>query len=236
MATGKAACRKARPTRAGLKTFCPRPPQTIFPNPMPKAPPSAAIQSGIPAGSVRPSSRPVMTADPSAREPPRPKARSVTRAPIAAAPMTSRALIPKNQVAAPITGTNVPTTFHMMTGVESCDRTCGDAVMTRPGWRDALMSPPPCGRATQRHLAGLEELGQRDVRRADVGARPAEHAVRQMGVGHVVVAVHSSQVSEQRRIEKDGAGVEAAAAVDAGIHLLQACLVALRGPRRPSCP
>ena len=70
IATGNAACRNARPTRAGLKTFWPSPPQTALPKPMPNAPPRTAIQSGMPAGSVSPSRSPVIAAEPSASDPP----------------------------------------------------------------------------------------------------------------------------------------------------------------------
>ena len=65
IATGNAACRKALPTRAGLKTFWPSPPKTSLPKPMATAPPRNAIHKGRPGGKVRPRSRPVMAPDPS---------------------------------------------------------------------------------------------------------------------------------------------------------------------------
>ncbi len=54
MATGKAACTKARPTSAGLKGFMPRPPKSSLPSPVAATPPTATIQSGSPGGSVNP--------------------------------------------------------------------------------------------------------------------------------------------------------------------------------------
>src|ERR1019366_6232261 len=98
IATGNAACRKARPNSAGLNTFWPSPPQTTLPNPMPKAPPSAAIHNDRPAGNGRPGNTPVMPADPSPTVPPRPNARSVASAPAVAATITSNELTPKNHV------------------------------------------------------------------------------------------------------------------------------------------
>ena len=123
---------------------------------MPNAPPRNAIQSGKPGGSVSPSRSPVITAEPSAREPPRPSVRSTSSAPKAAATITRRALTPKNHPDAAMIGTKEPATFHMMTGVESWERTCGDAVTINLGASGALMrylpshgAAPPCwpGRA-----------------------------------------------------------------------------------------
>ncbi len=76
MASGKAACSIARPRSAGLKTFWPSPPKTTLPRPIATTPPTKAIQSGTPGGSVRPRSSPVIAADPSRRVP-EPTARSV---------------------------------------------------------------------------------------------------------------------------------------------------------------
>ena len=42
IATGKAACRKARPSKAGLNIFCPSPPKMILPKPIPNTPPRNA--------------------------------------------------------------------------------------------------------------------------------------------------------------------------------------------------
>jgi hypothetical protein len=69
-----------------------------------------------------------MTADPSRSVPPGPKARSVASAPAHDATTTSSALTPKNQPAIRMIGTRLPTTFHMMRGVESRPLRCGDAV------------------------------------------------------------------------------------------------------------
>ena len=54
MATGKAAWSTARPIKAGLNGFWPRPPKSALPRSTPMAPPTATIQSGSPGGSVRP--------------------------------------------------------------------------------------------------------------------------------------------------------------------------------------
>jgi hypothetical protein len=95
IATGKAACRNARPSSAGLKMFCPKPPNTILPNPMLKAPPTKAIHNGIPAGRISPSSSPVIMAEPSSSVPFLPKAHSVSRHPAVAVAVTKTALGPK---------------------------------------------------------------------------------------------------------------------------------------------
>ncbi len=63
MATGKAACRKARPTSAGLNTLKPSPPNSVLPRAMETTPPTAPIHSGKPGGRVSPSSSPVMAAE-----------------------------------------------------------------------------------------------------------------------------------------------------------------------------
>ena len=108
---------------------------------MPNAPPRNAIQSGMPAGSDSPSRRPVITAEPSCSDRGRPSSRSVMRAPAVAAVMTSSALTPKNHADAATTGTRLPTTFHMMRGVESPALRCGDAVTMSLG---AFMPAPAC--------------------------------------------------------------------------------------------
>jgi hypothetical protein len=97
---------------------------------MPIAPPMNAIHIGRPAGSVRPSRIPVIAADPSPIEPLCPRARSASTAPATAALTTRSALGPKKYVAAATSGARLPTTFHMMTGVLTVPRTCGDAAMT----------------------------------------------------------------------------------------------------------
>ena len=86
---------------------------------------------GKDAGSVSPSSTPVITAEPSPHVPGLPIAYSAPSAPSSEAPMTRRALGPKNQTAAATTGTKPTTTVHMMRGMESALRTCGDEVMMR---------------------------------------------------------------------------------------------------------
>ena len=69
MAVGKAAWTKARPTRAGLKTLKPMPPNRALPRAMATKPATAPIQSGKPGGRVSASSRPVMVAEKSPRCP-----------------------------------------------------------------------------------------------------------------------------------------------------------------------
>src|SRR3989339_674198 len=63
IATGKEACKKARPTRAGLKMLQPSPPKIIFPTRIETILPITPIQSGKAGGRVSPSSRPVSAAD-----------------------------------------------------------------------------------------------------------------------------------------------------------------------------
>ncbi len=144
IATGKAACRKARPNSAGLKMFSPRPPKMSLPKPMPNTPPRKAIHSGNPAGRHRPSSRPVIIAEPSASESRRPpNSRSVTRQPATLASSTSMALGPKKRIEAPITGSRLSTTDHMMRVVDSAERTCGAAViLTTPFFSSRTLIPP----------------------------------------------------------------------------------------------
>jgi len=149
-AVGKEACRKARPRSAGLKTFCPSPPKISLPKPSPNAPPRAAIHSGTVAGSVRPSRTPVMTPDPSATAPRSSKTHSVTTAPAVAAAITRRAARPKNQNAAATTGPSVATTVHMILGVESGERMCGDGAIRRRGDPPPAPSPSPARRPPPR--------------------------------------------------------------------------------------
>jgi len=66
IATGKAACKTALPTRAGLNTLYPNPPKINLPSPMAIMPPQKAIQRGKLGGSVSPNNKPVITADQSA--------------------------------------------------------------------------------------------------------------------------------------------------------------------------
>jgi hypothetical protein len=55
---------KQRPTMAGLNTFCPNPPNTIFPKTTPTTIPTIAIQKGMVGGSDSVKIRPVTkTAD-----------------------------------------------------------------------------------------------------------------------------------------------------------------------------
>jgi len=95
MAVGNAAWRKARPSRAGLKMFCPSPPKISFPKPIPNTPPTNAIHRGKPGGRISPSNRPVITADPSRVADGGPNSRSVRTVPSVAALTTRRALGPK---------------------------------------------------------------------------------------------------------------------------------------------
>ncbi len=178
IAAGNAACRNARPSSAGLKMFWPSPPKTSLPRPIATAPPSSAIQSGMPAGSVRPSSSPVMAAEPSRSVPPGPNARSVATAPKVAAASTSSALGPKNQVAAATTGARLITTDHMMRAVESSALRCGDGLMCSS---TAVMRPsasgaaPPC-RARTSAIAGCSTDRRTSTSRTACsrrGGRPA---------------------------------------------------------------
>ncbi len=68
IATGKAVCKKALPTRAGLKMLFPSPPKTCFPRAMAMTAPIAAESRGRFGGRIMASKRAVMTADPSQRE------------------------------------------------------------------------------------------------------------------------------------------------------------------------
>ena len=63
MAVGNAACAKALPTKAGLKTLNPKPPNKPLPKAMAAMPEIAPIQSGKPGGKVKASNKPVMQAE-----------------------------------------------------------------------------------------------------------------------------------------------------------------------------
>jgi hypothetical protein len=52
----------ALPTKAGLKMFCPNPPNICFPKKMATPPPTRGIQKGQPGGRESPRSIPVTTA------------------------------------------------------------------------------------------------------------------------------------------------------------------------------
>ena len=173
MATGNAPCRNARPTSAGLNTFCPRPPHTCFPKTMANAAPSAVIHSGNPAGSERPSRSPVIVAEPSAITPPFPVERSMMSETTTAVAICNNALMPKNHAADRTTGMRLATTCHMMRGVESSDRMCGEAVtmsrlsVTRPPPARAGARPCSPGRAetveysTDRHMRTIHRACSR---------------------------------------------------------------------------
>ena len=118
IATGKAACKTARPTNAGLKELLPNPPNTYFPKPMAITPPKKAIQRGKDGGNVIPSSNPEMTADQS------PTVESlfdhlhsicsVTTAAMVVVEMSRKASNPKAYTAYPTAGSRAYTTFLMI--------------------------------------------------------------------------------------------------------------------------
>ena len=155
MAVGKAACRKARPTSAGLKRFCPSPPQISLPSPMPTTPPRKAIHSGNAGGSVRPSSTPVVSALSSRSRlglSERLNSHSVPAAPAVAAAATSSAPIPKFQQAASSTRSAAPSTSNMMRGVVAPSRTKGAVDRTRSG--DPVLTQVSSGSVTAYGLRG----------------------------------------------------------------------------------
>ena len=121
-AVGKAACRNARPTSAGLKRLWPSPPQTSLPRPTPTAPPRKAIHIGSPGGRIRPRMTPVKSAliSSTGLEPPgplRPHSHSMPTAPAVAAATTRSALAPKNQMAINTTGSSASRTSRIKSGV-----------------------------------------------------------------------------------------------------------------------
>ena len=63
MAAGKLMRRKARPMRAGLKGFWPRPPKNSLATTMAMKAPRTAIQMGVEGGRTRARRRPVTTAE-----------------------------------------------------------------------------------------------------------------------------------------------------------------------------
>ena len=65
MAVGKLTRRKHLPTSAGLKGFCPRPPNVILPTPIATSAPMMMIHIGRLLGRFMPRSRPVRAAEPS---------------------------------------------------------------------------------------------------------------------------------------------------------------------------
>jgi hypothetical protein len=96
--TGKAACKNARPTSAGLKILRPRPPQIILPNAMATMLPSSAIHSGMAGGKVSANKMPVRIPEPSLSELKLRRsdsAHSVPAAPITQVLTIKSAVIPK---------------------------------------------------------------------------------------------------------------------------------------------
>ena len=65
MGTGKDTSSATRATMAGLKTFCPTPPNTCLPMMMAMKPPSTATHQGAQGGRLIASSQPVSSAEPS---------------------------------------------------------------------------------------------------------------------------------------------------------------------------
>ena len=63
ISTGKETSRKTRPTRAGLKIFCPRPPKVILATPMATTEPMTMSHHGEFGGRLSASRQPVTTAD-----------------------------------------------------------------------------------------------------------------------------------------------------------------------------
>src|SRR5271165_914574 len=63
IAVGKAACRNARPTSAGLNMLKPSPPNSILPGATAINPPTAVIHRGNPGGRTKPSRMPVITTE-----------------------------------------------------------------------------------------------------------------------------------------------------------------------------
>ncbi len=63
IAAGNEMRRNTRPTRAGLKRFCPRPPKVIFATPMATTAPMSTIHHGDVAGRFSASRTPVTAAD-----------------------------------------------------------------------------------------------------------------------------------------------------------------------------
>ena len=146
MTVGKAACRNARPTNAGLNTLLPRPPHTSLPRPMATKPPRNAIQSGKPGGSVSPRRTPVSAALPSLSG-----ARlglvdenihSVAIAPSMLVAVTSNALIPKYQIETNHTTHAAMRTSSMRRGVVTPSRRNG-AVWTRSRGERSVTSSSP---------------------------------------------------------------------------------------------
>ena len=133
IATGNAACRKALPTRAGLKRLYPRPPKTNFPTATEKTPPRNAIQSGKMGGSVSPRRTPVMTADQSdivlSLFDHLHKACSVSTLAITTVAMTRNAFIPKANTAKITTGIIAQTTFCMIVSVLTPFLICGEVLI-----------------------------------------------------------------------------------------------------------
>ena len=66
--TGNETSSATRATMAGLKTFCPTPPNTCLPITMAMKPPTTATHQGAQGGSVKASSQPVSSAEPSNSE------------------------------------------------------------------------------------------------------------------------------------------------------------------------
>ena len=118
IATGKAACRNARPISAGLKGLAPSPPNTTLPRPIATTPPVATIQSGHGAGRVSPNSSPVINAEPSPIVGSRPVARhaahSVPTHETTAVVSVAIAASPNAQHAKATVGASASTTLNMM--------------------------------------------------------------------------------------------------------------------------
>ena len=74
-------------------------------------------------------------------------------------------------------------------------------------------------------LRHREELGERNIGRTGVRATTAEHAVIQVGVDHLLIALDAGQAAQQLRVEKDGTSIETVTAANAGHDLLLLALV-----------
>ncbi len=154
IAAGKAACTKARPTSAGLKTLKPMPPKRALPSAMAETPATTPIHSGNPGGRVSASSRPVMVAEKSDRLPAwvpvRTKARSARRQEAVTTRIEANAERPYWYTKKVQTGSSEYTTFAMICSTLRGPLMCG--ALRISVWT-VTPPPSPAGSAWRRGTA-----------------------------------------------------------------------------------
>ena len=127
--TGKLACRKARPNKAGLKILAPKPPKTCLPKTIATTAPRAVPAMGKDGGSVIAKRIPVKIADPSSMVSPvfmiLLHAYSATIAAKTATRIVTIAFVPKRRRDTIIAGKSAAITVYIIRGTECFPLLCG---------------------------------------------------------------------------------------------------------------